>query len=162
MAAGADLQRVHIITAVCTADGKGRRGFNLQTDLELLERKVAEIGDLRMILIDPISSYIGPKIDSHVNAAVRGVLEPVSEFAARLKIAVVAITHPPKGVDTNAVGSYFEPLACNFGNLAVNAHFLAMSPSTFLRDRCLATSGISPTETLFSMGGLNGALVVLP
>src|SRR5262249_8414666 len=97
MAAGADRTRVHIISAVHTEDGKGHRSFNLQADLGLLAQKIAEIGDVRLVVIDPISSYMGPKVDSHVNAAVRGVLEPVSEMAARLRVAILSITHPPKG-----------------------------------------------------------------
>src|SRR5262249_40038127 len=91
----ADLKRVHIINAV--KDASGRRGFNLSADLVLLERKISESDNVRLIIIDPISSYLGPKVDSHVNAAVRAVLEPVSEMAARLRVAIVAITHPPNG-----------------------------------------------------------------
>jgi hypothetical protein len=92
MAVGADLRRVHIVSAVLQGDGKGRRTFNLQADLALLEQKIAEIGDVALIIIDPISSYMG-KTDSHKNAEVRGALEPASEMAERLKVAIVSITH---------------------------------------------------------------------
>jgi AAA domain-containing protein len=44
LAAAADRRRVKIITAVRSEDRSGRRAFNLQTDLELLEREIAEIG----------------------------------------------------------------------------------------------------------------------
>jgi AAA domain-containing protein len=103
MAAGADCERVHLVTAV---QDQRRRAFDLGADLALLENEVARIGDVRLIIIDPISSYLGTKVDSHVNTAVRAVLEPVSEMAARLRVAVVAITHPPKGTGTTAINRF--------------------------------------------------------
>jgi putative DNA primase/helicase len=90
MAAGANMARVHIVSAV--QEGRGRRTFNLQADLALLEKKIAEIGDVVLVIIDPISSYMG-KTDSHKNAEVRGTLEPLSEMAARLNVAILSITH---------------------------------------------------------------------
>jgi putative DNA primase/helicase len=92
IAAGADLERVHIVSAVLQEDGKGHRTFNLQADLALLESKIREIGNLALVIIDPISSYMG-KIDSHKNSEVRGALEPVSEMAERMKVAILSITH---------------------------------------------------------------------
>ena len=91
LAAGADLGRVHIISAV-RIEGKGRRSFNLRADLGLLERKIVELGDVGLIRIDPISSYLG-KTDSHNNAEVRGVLAPIAEMAERMRIAILSITH---------------------------------------------------------------------
>jgi AAA domain len=83
MAAGADRERVHLVRAVRADDGKGQRAFNLQADLDLLAAEIKRIGEGRLVIIDPISSYLGPKVDSHVNAAVRGILEPVGEMAER-------------------------------------------------------------------------------
>jgi putative DNA primase/helicase len=111
MAAGADLKRVHIVSAVCAEDGNNHRAFSLQSDLELLERQIERIGDVRLVIVDPISSYLGPKIDSHVNAAVRGVLEPIGEMAGRLRVAFLSITHPPKGTGTTAINRFIGSIA---------------------------------------------------
>ena len=92
MAAGADLGRVHIVSAVRNIDRHGQRTFNLQTDIESLGCKIAEIGDVALVNIDPVSSYLG-KIDSHKNSEVRGVLEPLAEMADRTRVAVLSITH---------------------------------------------------------------------
>jgi hypothetical protein len=92
MAADADLNRVHIVSAVRNPNGKGQRGFNLQTDVDLLERKIVEVGDVALVIIDPVSSYLG-KTDSHKNSEVRGVLEPLSDMAERMRVAVLSITH---------------------------------------------------------------------
>jgi hypothetical protein len=93
MAAGANLDLVHIVSGV---NDKGRRSFNLQSDIELLERKITEVGDVVLVIIDPVSSYLG-KTDSHKNSEVRGVLEPLSDMADRTRTAVLTITHFSKG-----------------------------------------------------------------
>src|SRR5262245_37841009 len=100
IAAGADLERVYIVSAVLQEDGKGRRTFNLQADLALLERKIREIGNVALVIIDPISSYMG-KTDSHKNSEVRGALEPASEMAERMKVAILSITHFSKAGSAN-------------------------------------------------------------
>jgi hypothetical protein len=103
-AAGADATRVLIVSAVRSDDGKGRRTFSLQADLDLLEREITKARDVRLVIIDPISSYLG-KTDSHKNFDVRGVLEPVGEMAARLRVAVVSVTHKSKGKGNSAINS---------------------------------------------------------
>jgi len=92
--AGADLKRVHIVRAVFD-NGKSRT-FSLQNDLERLGKLIAKIGDVALVRIDPITSYMGSDIDSHRTTDVRAVLEPVANFAAEMKVGILAITHPPK------------------------------------------------------------------
>jgi putative DNA primase/helicase len=94
MAAGADLDRVEVIRGV--EDEHGRKTFDIKADIDLLEQKVREFGNVKLILIDPISAYMG-KVDGHGNVETRGVLEPLAEMADRLRIAVAAITHLNKG-----------------------------------------------------------------
>jgi energy-coupling factor transporter ATP-binding protein EcfA2 len=96
MAAGADTTRVHIVAAATKPDGTGRKTFSLKTDVDLLEAKAKEIGCVRLIIVDPISAYMGGS-DGNGNVETREVLEPLADMANRLKIAVVAVTHLNKG-----------------------------------------------------------------
>jgi len=98
LAAGADLKRIHIVSAV--NDDTHRRAFNLQKDIEVLERKITEIGDVVLVIIDPVSSYLG-KTDSHKNSEVRSVLEPLSEMAERTGVSILSITHFSKTGSNN-------------------------------------------------------------
>jgi putative DNA primase/helicase len=107
-AAGANCERVYIISAVRNRDRL--RTFNLQADLALLEQTIDRVGDVRLIDIDPISSYMGP-IDSHKNTDVRSVLEAVGEMAERRHAAIVGITHFNKNMGQRAINAFLGSIA---------------------------------------------------
>jgi hypothetical protein len=66
--------------------------FHLQADLARLEALLSKIGNVRLVVIDPISAYLGG-VDTHRNSDVRGVLGLVADLAARQRVAVVAVSH---------------------------------------------------------------------
>jgi putative DNA primase/helicase len=107
-AAGANCERAFIVSAVRNNDRL--RTFNLQADLILLEQTLDRIGDVRLVVIDPISSYMGA-IDSHKNTDVRAVLEAVGEMAERRHIAIVGITHFSKGAGQRAINAFMGSVA---------------------------------------------------
>jgi putative DNA primase/helicase len=97
-AAGADLGKVHILEAVRSVKANGETSlqpFNLETDLVALQDAVASLDDVRLVVLDPISAYLG-NTDSHVNAKVRGLLAPLAELARSIRVAVVAVDHLSK------------------------------------------------------------------
>lgn len=95
---GANLTRIVSLSAVRDASNKNRkRPFDLARDLPALETAIRELGDCRLVIIDPISAYLGADVNSHDNAEVRALLTPLSEMAARHSVAVVAVSHLNKG-----------------------------------------------------------------
>jgi predicted ATP-dependent serine protease len=92
---GADLARVHRLRAA-TVNGAATT-FSLQTDLEALSQKAVKTGDVLLVIIDPITSYMGSNVDSHRTTDVRAVLEPLATWAEQHNIAVLGITHERTG-----------------------------------------------------------------
>lgn len=90
---GADLNRVYFISDV--REGKERRSFDPSKDMDVLRRKLAEIGDVRLLIVDPIVSAITG--DSHKNAEVRRGLQPLVDLAAAMRCVLLGITHFSKG-----------------------------------------------------------------
>jgi hypothetical protein len=104
-AAGADLTGCHIIEAAYDIGSEGkprRRSFSLGKDIARLDAELSRIGNVRVIIIDPITAYLG-KTDSHRNAEVRAVLAPLAELAARHGVAALAVSHLRKATDGDAV-----------------------------------------------------------
>jgi hypothetical protein len=55
-----------------------------------------------LVIIDPLSAHLGD-VNSHNDASMRGVLSPLSEWANRQGVAVLAIAHLNKGDGGKAV-----------------------------------------------------------
>jgi putative DNA primase/helicase len=95
IAAGADLTRVKFITAAKRADGKGKRSFSLKHDLNHLESLIKKIGDVLLVVIDPLNSYFADA-DTYRTSEVRAILEPMAEMAARLRVTFWGNSHLSK------------------------------------------------------------------
>jgi putative DNA primase/helicase len=100
-AAGADLSRVYCLKCV-HVEGK-TQSFSIQTNMDLIAKKVREVGDVTLVVIDPVTAFFGTEIDSHKITDVRAALLPLEQFAAQLDVAVLCITHPPKAPSTKAL-----------------------------------------------------------
>jgi putative DNA primase/helicase len=105
-AAGGDSDRVEIVEMVRTREGARKtveRGFSLQQDISLRARKIEQIGNVALIVVDPITAYLGDDIDSHKTADVRAVLRPLVELAGKYHAALLGITHLRKNADGDVV-----------------------------------------------------------
>jgi hypothetical protein len=69
-----------------------RRMFHLEKDVAHLEAELIKMRDARLVIIDPITAYLGG-VDTHRHSDVRGVLGLVADLAARNRVAVVVISH---------------------------------------------------------------------
>ena len=94
-AAGADNSRVEIFDAVEVPDD-GDHTLCLQTHQKSIALFLDEHPDVRLIIIDPISSFLG-QVDSHKNTDVRGLLHPLGQLASKYRVAIVAVSHLNKG-----------------------------------------------------------------
>lgn len=108
MAANADLRRVEIIQG--TRSSGSRKTFNLAADVDLLERKARDWTDVRLIVVDPLSAYFGG-VDARKNADVRSALEPLGDFAERMGIAVISVTHLNKSGQGAAIHRVIDSIA---------------------------------------------------
>jgi hypothetical protein len=103
-AAGANLDRIHILNKICK-DNRNRM-FLLQEDLDVLEHILTNNPAIGLVTIDPITAYMGGKLDSHRATDVRNQLGPLKELAERSNVVFSAITHPAKRPGAKALDHY--------------------------------------------------------
>jgi putative DNA primase/helicase len=108
-AAGADLSRIALLPKTIRPERSDKdRLLSLATDIDRLERGLAELGDCRLVVIDPISAYL-KGVDTYNNIAVRHHLLKLSDLAERYGAAFLLVSHQRKsGAPTamyRAIGS---------------------------------------------------------
>lgn len=128
-AAGADLGLIHIFDSSLIRAGK-RKTFSLQDDLDMLGAAIDSVGNVAVVFIDALTSYMG-KLDSHRTTDVRSVLEPIAGFADRHDVAIQGVTHPPKAAQGNALRAFTGSFA--FVAAPRIAFFVTSEPETTRR-----------------------------
>lgn len=90
-AAQGDSSKLFILESV--TDKRGVRGFSLKTDLERLREMIEEIGGAELVILDPLSAYLGNNTDSYRDSDIRGILAPFNALAQKYDFAGVYVGH---------------------------------------------------------------------
>jgi putative DNA primase/helicase len=139
----ADRERVHLLAGVMTRDDDGEeveRVFTL-ADLPALRQTLEQLADCKLIVVDPVGSYLGGKADAHRDNEVRAVLAPVCHLAAQHGAAVVVVAHTRKAVAPNADDMVMGSRA--FTGLARSVLHLMLDPDDEDKRRRLLLPGKS-------------------
>lgn len=102
--AGADVSKVKFVRAVEIRQNakKIERMLALDTDIELLEKALMENRKVGLVVLDPITNYLG-KADMNREQEVRRVLTPIRELAERAGVTVIGLAHFNKRSDVSAL-----------------------------------------------------------
>jgi hypothetical protein len=94
---------VHLLSAVRRADGEGQyeRMVTL-ADLDSIAAALVQVPDCKLIVVDPIGSFLGGSTDAHRDNEVRGVLAPIAKLAEKHGPAVLVVAHRRKGAANRA------------------------------------------------------------
>jgi RecA-family ATPase len=111
LAAGADLERVVFVNGL--EKGRHRLPFDPATDMALLSDALADERDVRLLILDPIST--STRGDGNNNTEVRRGLQPVVDLLAARRCAGLGISHLTKGTDRR------DPLERVIGSQAFGA-----------------------------------------
>ncbi|MFZ5897865.1 MAG: AAA family ATPase [Bacillota bacterium] len=101
----ADLERVHLYQTVKDLDREGKpveRGLTFPEDAGLLADLIRRTG-AALVIIDPLVAVQNAAIDSHRQAAMRSILQPLHGVAQDTGAAIVFTVHLRKGASENSI-----------------------------------------------------------
>jgi hypothetical protein len=139
-AAGADLRRVHLFDWAMARDKGGAVGrchFDVAQHTTALGDLISRVGETRLIIIDPITAYMGGA-DSHKTGDVRTALMPLQSLVAQTRVAGLLVSHLNKsGSDGSAMNRVVGSGA--FVAVSRSAWLVATDPQDSERRRRILT-----------------------
>jgi hypothetical protein len=99
----ADLRHVHFVGYEDAEDDKAFEAVSaLDSNMEALEERIAEIGNVKLVVIDPAPDFIG-KTDNNATEKLRQqIIAPLLRIARKHGLAVIFILHTNKKEDAAA------------------------------------------------------------
>lgn len=93
IASKADLSKIHILqSAIQPNDTSKDRFIRLDQDILLIQDKIKEIGNVRLIIIDPITAYIG-NLKENQSSEVRNFILKLNKLAKDNDLSIILNTH---------------------------------------------------------------------
>lgn len=100
-AMNADVGRVAALRGVTSMEGEEEQ-FNVLERLPALETMLQEVGDVRLVIVDPLTGFLG-KTDQNANNDVRRALSRFSSIAEKHTCTVLGISHLSKDTTKRAI-----------------------------------------------------------
>jgi putative DNA primase/helicase len=102
-AAEADRGKIYLLKSVSVGrTSPEEREFQFDQDLKQIDEFLAQSPDVRLIIVDPVSNYLG-NAKMNVEQEVRSVLIPLKKLAEKMNVAVIGIMHLNKKSDAAAI-----------------------------------------------------------
>ena len=86
-----DVSKIKILQGMIPAD-KEIEFFDIKKHLKILEGAIEKIEDVKLIIFDPITAYLGD-IEGNKNTQLRSALSPLAILADKYKVAIIGIHH---------------------------------------------------------------------
>lgn len=93
LAAGADLGRVSLLEVVTHENAEQLPDALTLPDDTVNLGEVAESAGARLVVLDPLVSYLPAKVNGHRDQHVRRVLAPLARLATDIGVAIIAVIH---------------------------------------------------------------------
>lgn len=93
----ADRSAVWLVTGMKNTKTDEERAFSLLQDTAKLREMIAGIGDVKLVIIDPIQGYFGGALSGKVNtnsdSHIRAILGPLGQMAEETGVSVLGVAH---------------------------------------------------------------------
>lgn len=100
IAAGGNEEMVHFIHV---EQGGNEVTPDLSKHLQSIREELERIGNIGLLIIDPIMALLGDKVDSYRDQDVRTITTPLARLAEELDISILIVRHPNKSASSNAL-----------------------------------------------------------
>ena len=146
MAAGADMSKIHFPKGMARANSNEDSEVKLDIDLPAIDAYLEKHPAIKLIVIDPISNYLGD-VSMVSEQDARRVLIPLKRIVERRSIALIMIMHLNKKNDLDAINRVGGAMA-----------FIGVARSSWLFIRDVSTEDGEAKKNSFSMAKIKNNL----